>query len=1741
MFTVFKVVGFLPVESGSAIVLPQEYVTAKGFDFDVDKEYIMYHSFNTTDIDGKRTYQKNDYHEKGEEGFTAWLESRTAKKLLENLKDNPDQEAKKLNTQVERFNTTQQNLHEVKTETAEDTKRQLQAVFDVFNEGHQTKFTEIDELFNYLEVQKEKAKAAKEYVQEQYGLQHWGRNTKEDLRLRGIQADAFALEKSIEKTAEFIRTSLKDVKEYNTYVQEFKTKEKQALNNRKKYQALLDAKNLETLRKEYDKLSETKANTRKARDNRILDIFKAKLLHPDHFSGIVTSQSFEDAADVIDEINTLLEKGTEELNPATAHAQLEYRKKNISGRALKGMAADSNTFLSVAQVVEMFLADELAFHTNYRTTPLTKEEIKENEKLIKEGKLNRVTKVYSEKELKEKYGEENVKTTKKKLKPNKRTIEAETTEELKEQTVFTLEAFGSEENRDTRTPLMAKVATKFIGIGAADSNATREYYKQLKELKDVVNSGNYNKDDVVLVSYSKNFKEGLKITKSEIEKALEAGATVITDNIDALNEGNSNSAEKALRDFLDSEGAVYTETEIDGETFGLWRKEAELGSTVTEEVAEQVTDEIKQPSKIKTEKIIDGVEVKRNALTEAEQIELFEMLKPILERQGAVTNKGKNANVMIGLGLRWDYKSNNPNKKAVDLGVTIEGMEGTRSKYGYFDESINGQPLEPVNDRLKELMTKATGVDASNYDGAIINLYSETGFISGHSDVSEARDAIGYPVLVVNIGGSGNFSIERVGKGVTELNAGDSYVFGVKGKNRKVWHRTAANKADGFLPEITTEIDGKTYPKGSYRISITMRRVKPIKDTGLPSMPKMAKPAKPKPKPKNLGWNNDGTFSNVNGDNTMIHASQILAMTLDIVKEGIPPNVNTYTFNTFITMLNTGMDVRYASMFIRQPILNDLSILFFETQGFTTNEDLGREIQTIKNKYITELYELAKDKGGLKEIKDFENELKNGRTINPTAAELKNIFNIDTSDSFGFDIDTLKDAIKNSVPSNYYNLAPIEKSRHLQNQIKILEMFKRYKKAGEGYEDMTKAAATDRTDVGPSLTRPEMLNKSIDKATNYPRFVKLSNLGEVDGDAKVRFKGEIMTAEELLIRYRAEKSTAKSQRKIPESSVVQLINDARVFAKVNDETVPATVAIYGENSKYSVLKAYKEQAFDAATEILSPLFIQHSVAFKKFIENFTIETGIIFNSKNIDKLSQYILSYLQHEFSFFAETNENTKERILGGEDLKIKTNTDISIEDFNELSTANKVLIMQNKLQDKLENDSHILNYLTAKLGEKDVKKNSMHLIEFNNTKTDSILDNNIIDSFLEMWNSSDEFEKSLAEDLVRYSFFTTGLTMNKNSFSKLIPMEVFKQIGLDKFLYNLKEKSKMDDFLLDKYEEIKDKFLRSNWFNTDIVPRVYTKRVSGKVGTLNRTPEWNEIVLETNKGFIKINSYAYQQENTQVVQSDYILNTKTVTTEKGVVKQDILYKKYKDENNSIYFYPVEKLGSISITEYSEKTFFEENKVDRTQSDFEIAIDKNNDFGLNDLNANHMTYNHLLLEDKTAVDKIMYTTATGFIGHEVGENQAIERIDTDLKVFTESFGKFGNKSNDAFNDSDVIMVTFPLVIGNNTKEIVENAIFNEEGKFKNNSVYNKIYSVLAANGVVMMKAHKNADGTTSPTFGSGNIATVKALNHLQSYGLFEKIENGIHYFSKEPFDSASLTSEQKNAVKGKINKKGEC
>lgn len=254
-------------------------------------------------------------------------------------------------------------------------------------------------------------------------------------------------------------------------------------------------------------------------------------------------------------------------------------------------------------------------------------------------------------------------------------------------------------------------------------------------------------------------------------------------------------------------------------------------STTTQPTGSPVSN----TNKPKGEEVVPGIYVNQAALTKEEQLELFDYLKPYLEEQAAKTNKGTQASKMIGLGLRWDYKSNNVGRTAVNIQDVIN--PGNKNKYGYYDVSINNQPLGQITPRFRELMQKATGVDMTNYDGAIINLYEKDTFISSHNDVDESKSAIKYPVIGINLGGKGNFSIERIpGAGQLNLEAGTGYIFGVDGVNREVWHRTFPTPQDTFLPELTTKIDGKTYPAGSYRVTITMRRVMPL-EPGMPTAP----------------------------------------------------------------------------------------------------------------------------------------------------------------------------------------------------------------------------------------------------------------------------------------------------------------------------------------------------------------------------------------------------------------------------------------------------------------------------------------------------------------------------------------------------------------------------------------------------------------------------------------------------------------------------------------------------------------------------------------------------------------------------------------------------------------------------------------------------------------------------------------------------------------------------------------
>lgn len=1442
--TVFKVVGFLPATNGSTMVLPPEYVTAKGLDFDVDKEFIMYHSFKTEEVNGRNVYTKfNFITEKNEESFAYYLNSKHSKAIRDEIKNNPDRVLRNLQTQITRFRTRGSNLQQEKLDYKDVKDLNNQELLNYLNTTLDYNFANLRDAQKHINNLRQDAKENLNYVQEQYELTHWGKDTEEDLYLRNLQKESFELIENLKIIQQRLNTGKEANVSLNEGLEDIKTEQQRANELVKTYIDRYTEERVSRIRQEFNNLkSLVQLNSRRARNNRILDIFIAKLTHPKHISGVITPQSFDDGKNIIQEIDELTKEKGSGLNPATVSAQLKFRQQNIAGRALKGMAANSNAFLSIAQVSKMYLDDKLGFHVKYRIGELTQAEIEFNDRMIEESKkdetkISRLVKSYNVKELQDKYGIDNV------------VIEKQ------------------------------NVPTNLVPS---------------KKGKMSFNYGTNKRSD---------------ITSDSTFNAIKAGERTAT-----------------------------TRYESDGH-LDYW-KSAKVGDIIEWESATG-------------EKI------------------LVRVTKELHKLEGS----GKTAE-------QWS--------------------------------KLEGWSVDYFNSKVKPKLNEAWQIE---YE---------------------------------------------------------------------------------YIQQETTETNGRY---------VTVLH-------------------------NQLAWNKDGTFTNVNGDNTMIHASQMLAMILDIVKEGIPFNVNTYTFSSFITMLNTGIDMRYAGMFIRQPVLQELSNTFFETQGFIEDERLGKEIEITKSKYLTRLYTLSNSLGILPNIKGkvyLDTAIANGETLKLSKKQINDLFRIDVEANHAFHVQELKLAIKQDADGK---MTPQQEIDFLIKQVKILEMFKRYKKAGEAYDDMIKATGTDRTSVGPSLSRPDALNRSIEQATYYLRETSVEKAVNIkDNTASVYGIGDVLTLYGMLM-----------NGDITKDMHVQLEQGARIFVDVNGTKTPATKAIFpkmfgaSHDSVYPVLQTYKEQGFDSANEILSPMFIKQSPAFKAFIAKFVQDTGISYSTELIDKIASYTATYLQNDLEWFKGRDEN---RVLGL-DVPLNLSTELNIDEYKTLSTANKLYYMQNKMKAVLENDTHILNYISPKLEEKSINRNTIHGIEFLNTKTDALTDDRLTDSFQEMWDSEDEFQSELARDLVHYSHLTTGLTMRKNSFSKLIPTRVFEDIKLNDYLYKVLEDMRNPINLDNKFFELKDKFIRSNWNDSRIVPYVYTKYSNGS--TLNNTPLWNP---NPKTGVLQISLDALMNEPFDVVKAQYVTvpfyktrveNGKTFKTK----IKDVLYKKYKVEGNTVSYVPVDKLGNRNIIEFNDRSIIKDNRTAYDIGLYESVVDIGKPMTAKDLNTVYNSFEEVIKESEFSrklgvnqAEKKMFMTATDYIGNSI----AIDRA----AIFAKAFESRANQQE--YMSDSLVMVTAPTIVpGSLTAEQIKARMFgpNLQG------VYSYTYNVIKAGGTIMMKSNVDSNGKSLATYEGGQIGNEMMLQHFDGFikvgKLYKKIENDIAYYRREPFDIDNLSDEEIQGLEdSEYNPNGNC
>jgi hypothetical protein len=242
------------------------------------------------------------------------------------------------------------------------------------------------------------------------------------------------------------------------------------------------------------------------------------------------------------------------------------------------------------------------------------------------------------------------------------------------------------------------------------------------------------------------------------------------------------------------------------------------------------------------------VQINTNPTLEKTQ-EFVELIKPQIQAQTYKENKGKNANEMFHYGLMWARI----NQKASPVKINAFEKAGYYA-YHNLDQNGNSLPdlnvLQPIIDELQNNL----GLDMSNYDSVIGNIYLDNQYVYPHKDTTESRSARNYPVIVYTIGNDAGLGIVDNNEGkMTFANQydkqwlpekdklkgytnellttnGSIYTFGLGGNGRfELTHSTPMNnKKMKDFPPITLP-SGEVITK--YTITLTFRRAQDLDNT----------------------------------------------------------------------------------------------------------------------------------------------------------------------------------------------------------------------------------------------------------------------------------------------------------------------------------------------------------------------------------------------------------------------------------------------------------------------------------------------------------------------------------------------------------------------------------------------------------------------------------------------------------------------------------------------------------------------------------------------------------------------------------------------------------------------------------------------------------------------------------------------------------------------------------------------
>lgn len=792
---------------------------------------------------------------------------------------------------------------------------------------------------------------------------------------------------------------------------------------------------------------------------------------------------------------------------------------------------------------------------------------------------------------------------------------------------------------------------------------------------------------------------------------------------------------------------------------------------------------------------------------------------------------------------------------------------------------------------------------------------------------------------------------------------------------------------------------------------------------------------------------------NVVGELITVYSSQTTAHILDAIKEGSIFNENEFTFGTFKTLIDTGMDYRTAIAFLMQPAITTINEVNNESNSLYLTGG-GNTVQ----KAIKRIAAKAGFKLGATDITDYSNYESVLLTLNSNE-QFRNAY----KELFGAEISTQKPIQEQQFTLN----AKVLKSRLESSKItNISELSQKDNDIKNAVFDIAICLAFDK------------INKTTKNLEKVLRCCNPDNFG-----AKQTIR-ETRTIVDNVIAYGFTDNEVGNTVMCGGKRLIEKLYPGFIKIEKNevsnlDELVRGDIDV--ENSVYPFLAAFFKYATLTSVDVNKQLFPTENDIYNNILNAVQVKLGVIFTPKQYREYKQYMMNMIYSQVPIINTPLTVTKEgwlndnneaivkstendtnywnaeisRIFGFETTQ-KINFDIKdvfnptkeeLDKFNALTPAQKI----SWIQTHINGDLGIFNYLNVNLNNQfELKRKGFTHQSIKFTDSAENMDDIYIEFGTSFFNKSPIFRLAIT-DLIKYAFVVDGFKFKRGAVDKVITNNsLYKNIedmgtGIvpairEIFGYYDNPAAGVTDEFIDKFIRSHKEYCKS----IKLDKPENNKGISNAAFQFNICNRGNGLIFIPFDGRFKTLLNEINVEDAKSPQ-DYIV----VNRSAGSNKISTLYKIDKHESG-VYLIPMNLLeanetGDYSVNpnnnKYGDISFY--NTVIAEAENIgakEYFIDKDNKIKLKDKYKEYIIPRYKFNLENNAIDNVNEFQNVSVNGTEIQKaelNKLFKDVEAYIQSPVEERGDYGVIRSDSFyiseqvGKTDIITQSIPTEAGN--------------------------------------------------------------------------------------------------------------